>query len=495
MIAYGGAQFADSSRHGQKHTLCAGNTIQIRESSLLPMSGAPFQQWAYSSDGKHSNARPRPFEEDPSGQAPVINNAYLEREVPPFHFQYPAPQNHEPAVMQNLGHPRLPTQSRSRDYGNNHRYRQSSTPTGSLAHYSIQPPGISRNVEYTGSAHSYFDAPSRGRGSVGSAGRTNDVDSQYSSSSTTFPSPVHSDKSPRMYPTLAPLLSNYQLPSHQRHNTASMPSGFEHLLHRQTTPSPPPKPRSSAVPRFSLHIRQQPIAARACGAGDRDRRPVDPPPIIQMILMHADPSSEDGRSILQDPRFTVGCLLYPVQDSAFLGSPTTEEGKTDLGINFEDSNAPGQATPLLSGKAFVSPFYVDEEPDPKTAPPLPKSSSQSHFPETTTLSHVSLGQSPQSRPPVSFFIFSDLSVRKAGLYRLQFRLMNWGAVEDTGQSMPILAEAWSEPFRVWPAKDFPGMRDSSDLTLRLKELGFVELKTRGNGMGKGRRVGKAEARS
>lgn len=65
--------------------------------------------------------------------------------------------------------------------------------------------------------------------------------------------------------------------------------------------------------------------------------------------------------------------------------------------------------------------------------------------------------------------------------------MNWGNVEDTGQSMPILAEAWSEPFRVYPAKDFPGMRDSSPLTEGLKELGFVELKTRGKGKGKGRR--------
>lgn len=65
--------------------------------------------------------------------------------------------------------------------------------------------------------------------------------------------------------------------------------------------------------------------------------------------------------------------------------------------------------------------------------------------------------------------------------------MNWGSVEDTGQAMPILAEAWSEPFRVYPAKNFPGLRDSSILAEGLKELGFVELKTRGKGKGKGRK--------
>jgi hypothetical protein len=91
------------------------------------------------------------------------------------------------------------------------------------------------------------------------------------------------------------------------------------------------------------------------------------------------------------------------------------------------------------------------------------------------------------RVPATFFVFPDLSIRSAGVYRLQFRLMNWGLVEDTGQSMPVLAEVWSDPFRVYPAKDFPGMRDSSPLTEALKELGFVELKTRGKGKGKGRR--------
>jgi hypothetical protein len=73
--------------------------------------------------------------------------------------------------------------------------------------------------------------------------------------------------------------------------------------------------------------------------------------------------------------------------------------------------------------------------------------------------------------------------------------MDWGMVEDTGQVFPVLAEAWSDPFRVYPAKDFPGMLDSSVLSVRLKELGFVELKTRGKGIGKGRRAGKNDSKS
>jgi hypothetical protein len=267
--------------------------------------------------------------------------------------------------------------------------------------------------------------------------------------------------------------------------------GFDKLLNHSPEPSPPPR-RVSTSPRYHLHIRQQPIAARACGAGDRDRRPVDPPPIIQMLLTDFDPQSPADLDILQDPRLTVGCLLLPVSAAtSWPGSPEADgscanrEDRT--ASQRAEENAPGQCTPLLSGKAFVSPFHVDLDPDPQTAPPHPTSADtkveiKPEAPNSTN------GLDPAKvRVPATFFIFPDLSIRSAGVYRLQFRLMNWGLVEDTGQSMPILAEVWSNPFRVYPAKDFPGMRDSSPLTEALKELGFVELKTRGKGKGKGRR--------
>jgi hypothetical protein len=211
-----------------------------------------------------------------------------------------------------------------------------------------------------------------------------------------------------------------------------------------------------------------------------------------MLLTDFDPQSPADLDILQDPRLTVGCLLLPVSAAtSWPGSPEADgscanrEDRT--ASQRAEENAPGQCTPLLSGKAFVSPFHVDLDPDPQTAPPHPTSADtkveiKPEAPNSTN------GLDPAKvRVPATFFIFPDLSIRSAGVYRLQFRLMNWGLVEDTGQSMPILAEVWSNPFRVYPAKDFPGMRDSSPLTEALKELGFVELKTRGKGKGKGRR--------
>lgn len=305
----------------------------------------------------------------------------------------------------------------------------------------------------------------------------------------TLASPVHSDRSMTAYPGSNAVMTKCQHQEQQQQQQQKRPSdcssamGLNRILQHSPMPPPPRKPASTSS-RYHLYIRQQPIAARACGAGDRDRRPVDPPPIIQMLMTDFDSMWDLHLDILQDPRFTVGCFLFPVMPAAWSSSSESTSWE-----NRAEENAPGFSTPLLSGKAFVSPFYVDADPDPNTAPEHPSSG----WPPNPNLNLPRLRPptpEDKKRPPripSTFFIFSDLSVRTAGLYRLQFRLMNWGHVEDTGQSMPILAEAWSDPFRVYPAKDFPGMRDSSRLAEGLKELGFVELKTRGKGKGKGRK--------
>ncbi|OQD73170.1 hypothetical protein PENDEC_c016G03211 [Penicillium decumbens] len=297
-----------------------------------------------------------------------------------------------------------------------------------------------------------------------------------------MPSPAHSEQSPRAFvETPAPATMQDLKP---RNPNYSMPHGFDKLLHHEPESSPPPPPRRKfSQPRYHLHVRQQPLAARACGAGDRDRRPVDPPPIVQILLTDFDPESQDDRDILQDPRFTVGCLLFPVSDSS-APTPTDQELERERehdGVARADDDF---STPLLSGKAFMSPFYVDADPDPNSAPTHPSSK---HLSPRLPPGPSNLRNASKLNHPATFFIFADLSIRSAGVYQLQFRLMNWGSVEDTGQSMPILAEAWSDPFRVYPAKDFPGMQDSSILAEGLKELGFVELKTRGKGKGKGRK--------
>lgn len=302
-----------------------------------------------------------------------------------------------------------------------------------------------------------------------------------------MPNPVRSDKNLRGRVDDQPSPGSSQQEPTSRNPKYSMPRGFEKLLHHEDDPPTPPR-RKYTRKSYHLHVRQQPTAARACSAGDRDRRLVDPPPIVQILLSDFDPESSDDRDILQDPRFTVGCLLLPVLDSSSRKSlPECEQGRRRERDRESDGVAEDTfSTPTLSGKAFTSPFYVEADPDPNSAPTHP----YSHDPTSKNFSFSGSANppnSPELPQPATFFVFADLSVSSAGLYRLQFRLMNWGSAEDTGQSMPILAEDWSDPFRVYTAKDFPGMRDSSILADGLKESGCMEIKIRGNGKGKGRK--------
>ncbi|PLB54807.1 hypothetical protein P170DRAFT_25099 [Aspergillus steynii IBT 23096] len=486
------------------------------------MSRTPLQWHTVYPDGWYFDGRRRVSDDENQRMASTSNNPFSPGPHPP-QFLHPDNRGYDPTMI-SPSQPRSSVYGRPRESAAEPEVAFSSGSMNSMAPHGAQRSNLFKVVDY-GGAHGSYDH----RGSIGSSGRVNDMDSQYSSSSTTFPSPVHSDKSMVLYPQNVPFAKQQQQqqqqhqqqqhplppPQHSppRHTTSSMPLGFEKLLNHSPSPSPPPSlpppRRPSSSSRYHLHIRQQPLAARACGAGDRDRRPVDPPPIIQMLLTDFDPHSDTDSDILQDPRFAVGCLLVPVSGSADLDAePGVRENRL---AQRDGGGGGGQTTPLLSGKAFVSPFYVGADPDPDTAPAHPSSieslyttaaSSASTTSTTTTTrttptdprhrhthhQHHRPPPHPSFQPPATFYIFSDLSVRTAGLYQLQFRLMNWGAVEDTGQSMGILAEAWSDPFRVFPAKDFPGMRDSSALTRGLKELGFVELKTRGRGEGKGRRA-------
>ncbi|KJK65475.1 Velvet factor [Aspergillus parasiticus SU-1] len=435
------------------------------------MSNTPLSQWTHSlPDSRCLDTSTRAGDDAGRVIATIPNPAYSTQEPPRFLF--PDSQGYDPTASTS-SHSRFVFEGARRDSAE-HRYSVSSSTSGPLAPYAWQRSSISKNVDHGGPSSSYYETSSQGRGSIGSTGRTNDIESLYSSSSTTFPSPVHSDKSSAIF-TIHPA-PKYSAQQPPRQTTSGVPTGFENLLHH--SPSPPPR-RPSTASRYHLHIREQPIAARACGNSNRDRRPVDPPPIIQLLLTDFDPVSDQDKDVLQDPRFAVGCILFPAVTSSQQASSDMERGGAIQESRLGSTASPGQLTPLLSGKTFVSPFYVDADPDPATAPAHPTSED--------SVTQRTPGGLERTKQPATFFIFSDLSISKAGVYRLQFRLMNWGHVEDTGQQMPILAETWSNPFHVYPAKDFPGMKDSSPLAEGLKELGFVELKTRGEGKGKGRK--------
>ncbi|KAJ4479235.1 velvet factor [Lentinula aciculospora] len=152
--------------------------------------------------------------------------------------------------------------------------------------------------------------------------------------------------------------------------------------------------------------------------------------------------------------------------------------------------------------------------------PAPPSSSYSSIPlprHTYTrtlvgpLSANATRLTDEHRKPGVFFLFQDLSVRTEGTFRLRMRLMNVGkypapeagaagvmSVDDKdghgnappGVS-PVLAQVYSEPFTVYSAKRFPGVPDTTALSIAFGNQGQkLPLRNRhGTSSGKRRRRG------
>ncbi|KAF2763293.1 hypothetical protein EJ05DRAFT_496118 [Pseudovirgaria hyperparasitica] len=190
-----------------------------------------------------------------------------------------------------------------------------------------------------------------------------------------------------------------------------------------------PDPSSSYD--YKLVVRQQPLAARACGFGERDRRVIDPPPIIQLQVT----DKNTGIPVDDELRYGLHVLHCALWD------PQGEREQTSL---LQDQKRP---TRRLMGQLVASPSVAKDEHDVEGC----------------------------------FFCFPDLSCRTHGQYTLRFVLMRIDPANlEVGTFFPVLTEVLSDVFTVYTAKDFPGMRSSSALTRALKLQGCNIQVKKGN---------------
>ncbi|KLJ08284.1 hypothetical protein EMPG_16284 [Blastomyces silverae] len=275
--------------------------------------------------------------------------------------------------------------------------------------------------------------------------------------------------------------------------TASVPSGFGHLLHPQPPPPQPPLETNSNIrSRLRLFVRQEPIAARACGFGNKSRRPIDPLPVIQLLMTDFSPHSEEDMKQLTNAQHVVVCHLFPAGQAHGANPEPRIRSQSNVGCSLKRSeigavNSDVGSNPtnrqrgkILSGSTCASPFLVGVDPDLANAPEHPRSAASRAQSSGATLMRppgiLPSSDAPRDVPAI-FFIFSDLCVRTAGWYRLRFRLVDVQETEKLGIA-PCLHEVWSQSFQVFAAKDFPGMRPTPYLAMRLKDLGAIGIKMR-----------------
>ncbi|KAM4063169.1 velvet factor domain-containing protein [Hirsutella rhossiliensis] len=179
-------------------------------------------------------------------------------------------------------------------------------------------------------------------------------------------------------------------------------------------------------PQRQLTLRQAPMHARVAIGKEKDRKPIDPPPIVQLL-----DKRNNGKSGLYDSPYL------------FMTSSLVSE-------NYGESSEKDQELPsnYLVG-SLVSSIHRLRDTD-----------------------NVEGG----------FFVFGDLSVKREGRFRLRFTLYE----RDQSSSSPsfyFVSELVTNVFTVFSTKLFPGMADSTQLTRTFSNQGVkVRLRKDSSGM-------------
>ncbi|KAI8140953.1 velvet factor [Fennellomyces sp. T-0311] len=200
---------------------------------------------------------------------------------------------------------------------------------------------------------------------------------------------------------------------------------------------PPPlglgRPSRNSI-RYRLVIVQQPIRARSCGFGEKDKRPIDPPVILRLCTETNDQKLENVRELDTISLFVVQCELYSEDgqsrcDQVFVPSAPSSSASSSRLENVLTFDEPRPVRNLIGGLATNAYQLKDLERE--------------------------LGV---------FFIFQDLSIRTEGRFRLKFLFLDLSAGEPLTMSTSVLDQVMSEPFSVYTAKNFPGMTESTELS-------------------------------
>ncbi|KAK0389519.1 hypothetical protein NLU13_3094 [Sarocladium strictum] len=183
--------------------------------------------------------------------------------------------------------------------------------------------------------------------------------------------------------------------------------------------------------KFSLKIRQQPQQARSCGFADKDRRAIDPPPIVELKIEGEGFSKKDLEVYMNYDRYVMCCTLLD-----------------EKGVDAMNMEQDGLRSKRMMGENTVVPFVGTDE-------------------------HGQVG---------CFFSFNDLSCRTPGDYRLSFSVSALPTLEESraGVRYPRMTDIMSDVFKAYNAKLFPGMTESSALARALKEQGCNISVRKGN---------------
>ncbi|EEH16488.2 hypothetical protein PABG_06575 [Paracoccidioides brasiliensis Pb03] len=312
------------------------------------------------------------------------------------------------------------------------------------------------------------------------------------------------------------------------------PLAMDHLQHGYSSSNPATLPGIPETPRavstvfegriYSLDVVQQPIRARMCGFGDKDRRPITPPPCIRLIVRDAATQKEIDINEMDTSFYVLTVDLWNAEGTNEVN--LVRHSATSPSISTATSSAyppPANIMPYppyaqAHGYPAYPPYYAAQQgynphagyqyqqggPDTyyQALPPTgayyaPGTPTQALAPQSA-LPHISTASTgmftrnligslsasafrltdPDDKIGV-WFVLQDLSVRTEGSFRLKMNFVNVGTQTQSQEqspggtpsspvinvgSAPVLASVFSDVFQVYSAKKFPGVIESTPLS-------------------------------
>ncbi|KAK6435812.1 hypothetical protein LTR95_008000 [Oleoguttula sp. CCFEE 5521] len=253
--------------------------------------------------------------------------------------------------------------------------------------------------------------------------------------------------------------------------------------------------------RYALEVVQQPQRARMCGFGDKDRRPITPPPCVRLVITDAETGEAIPHKDLDGSFFILQVDLWDKDAAQEVNIVKASSTSPAASI----STAQTTSFPPVEGNAHLlmqhqqqhgALQYMGQDPNgqPIYGAPHPQQMPvpQAHSASTAMYTRNLIGSltvnasslNDTERKPGFWFVLQDLSVRMEGHFRLKMNFIDVGSTlsnlpEPSGLASlgaapagnglhkgrcPVLASVFSESFQVFSAKKFPGVIESTSLS-------------------------------
>lgn len=259
-----------------------------------------------------------------------------------------------------------------------------------------------------------------------------------------------------------------------------------------------------ADPSYTAQLVELQPAERGRKFASKDRRPLDPPPIVQLQIFRTVVDPLTG-ALAKEEIFEygshniLGCMcsveLYRALPEPNLATSDIDHQastsnlllpREPFNLNQESLLAPTTST----AAQFLQPPLPAEAPSSR--PYIPHSMGDAlqavNFAEVLTgpfntatsndatdegkCSEELFGTNVVQVKPVThegrqilLFVFGDIAVRAEGWFSLRYQFFDIFSKKTENPMVPVLAHCKGKPFRVYPSKEFPGLKASTELTM------------------------------